>query len=486
MPKKTNSNLGKNIAYMTVYHIFNALSPLIVTPYLSRVLGATEIGKYSYAYSLAYYFVLVANLGITTHGSRRIAEAKHNEIEYEKRLSNIFWLHILNAIVVTFIYIMSVFAGMNKSNSALSYIMIFYVLSSVFDLKWLFYGLENFRITVLRSIIIKIVYIFLIFAFVKTRNDIKIYTFIMAFVAYFVGEVSLFVMLPRFGKIHKPDFLSIKKEFLPLFLLFIPSVANLLLRHFDKLMLGWMSTYDQLGMYENTDKVFLVLVTLITAVGDVMMPRISHLLAFDKASKADELLKNALRVSLLISCAFAFGIMGISKEFVPLFFGNEFLGCIELLIWIAPTIIMLTFSTLIRKQYLIPRYLEKVFMTATISSLVINIIANAVFIPYYGALGAVFGTIIAELSVIVIQFVMIHKRFDYKPFLIDLVKYCIIGLVMFAGVRLISNIYVHSLLKVIIEIAVGALIYIVLTFAVMKISHDDLLDVIRSRVHVIK
>ena len=481
MLRYQNNNLGKNIAYMIFYHIFTALSPLIVTPYISRVLGATEIGKYSYAYTLAYYFVLLANLGITTHGSRRIAEVKDDEKAFSQRFSDLFWLHIINALIVSFVYICAVIFGMNSKNAELSFIMTFYVLSSVVDVKWLFYGLENFKVTVLRSIIIKVFYIILIFVFVNTRNDINIYTFIMAFVAYFLAEASLFILLPRYGRIHKPNFSSIKREILPLLLLFIPSVANLLLRHFDKLMLGWMSSYDQLGMYENTDKVFLVMVTLITAVGDVMMPRISNLLASEDTSKADKLFNNALRASIVVSCALAFGIMSIAKEFVPLFFGNGFLGCIQLLTWIAPTIIMLTFSTLIRKQYLIPRYLERVFLTATISSLIINIIANAIFIPAYGALGAVYGTIIAEMSVIVIQFCMIHKQLDYKPFFIDLFKYSMIGLIMFFGVRLVSHIHLGQIIQVLVEIIVGAVIYTTLSYALLKASNDDLLKVVKSK-----
>ena len=482
MTRQKKNSLGKNIVYMTIYHVFNAISPLIVTPYISRVLGRAEIGKYSYAYSLAYYFVLVANLGITTHGSRRIAEVKDEKELYDQRFSDLFWLHTFNALIVTIIYILAVISGMNKANSALSYIMIFYVLSSVVDVKWLFYGLENFKVTVIRSIVIKLIYIALIYIFVKTRNDIRIYTFIMAFVAYFLSEASLFIMLPRYGKIRKPNFVSMSKEILPLFILFIPSVANLVLRHFDKVMLGWMSTYDQLGLYENTDKVFLVLVTLITAVGDVMMPRISNLLASEDLTKADKLFTNALRVSILVSCALSFGIASISKEFVPVFFGDEFLGCIQLLIAISPTIIMLTFSTLIRKQYLIPRYLEKIYLTATISSLVINIIANSFFIPKYGAMGAVYGTLIAELSVVLIQFIMIHKKLDYKPFILDLLKFSTIGLIMLLCVRLVSHIPLKPIFLIIVEILIGAIVYLGLSFGIMKLTKDTLLDVIKNKI----
>ena len=245
-------------------------------------------------------------------------------------------------------------------------------------------------------------------------------------------------------------------------------------------------------MRKYTDKVFLVLVTLITAVGDVMMPRMSNILASDNEEKAQKLFYSGLRISIIVSCALAFGLMGIAGDFVPLFFGEEFMGCIQLLTWIAPTIIMLTFSALIRKQYLIPRYLEKVYLTATISSLFINIGANALFIPRFGAMGAVYGTIIAEFSVILIQFIMIHKMLDYKPLILDLVKYGIVGLVMLLFVKLVPylnnllNLNLKEIFLVLIEILIGGIVYALLTFILLKITKDDLLVLLKDKVKKIK
>ena len=476
-----SGSLGKNIAYMTVYHLFTAISPLIVTPYISRVLGASGIGRYSYAYSLAYYFVVVANLGITVHGSRRIAEARQDSERLNDQFSDLFWLHTFNSIIVTAAYIIAVIMGMNRADQALSVIMIFYVLSAVVDVKWVFYGLEKFKITVTRSIIIRTCYIILIFAFVKNKGDVGIYTFIMAFVAFFAAEASLLLLLPRYVKLKKPVLSSIRKEIKPVFILFIPSVANLLLRHFDKIMIGQMSTFEQLGYYENTDKIFMVLVTLITAVGDVLLPRISNLRATEETVKADRLFHNSLRIAIIVSAAFAFGLMSISKELVPVFFGKGFEGCVELLIWIAPSIIMLAFSASIRKQYLIPRYLERVYLTATISSLVINILANAVFIPRFDALGAVYGTLIAEMSVVTIQFLMIHKQLDYRPFAKDLIVSSMIGLMMLFIIRMISGLQINRLVLLIVEILTGAVIYTGVYAAYMKVTKDELMPMMVER-----
>ncbi len=480
MSGQNNVKVGRNIIYQMIYQIVTVLSPLIVTPYLSRTLGPSGIGKYSYAYSIAYYFVLFAGLGITSHGSRKIAEAKNNEEELNRTFSNLFWIHLFISLAVTIIYFIAVCAGMNKENSTLSFIMTFYVLSAAVDVKWFFYGIENFKITVLRSIIIRVLYIVLIFIFVNSKADTWRYTFIMAFVAFFLAEGSLFILLPKYVKLLRPNFKGMIKEIAPLFILFIPSVANLLLRHFDKIMLGMMSTYEQLGMYENTDKVFTILSTTITAASDVILPRISNLLASKNEEKAEHIFNLALRISIIVSCAFAFGLMAIAKEFVPVFFGNEFLGCISLLSWIAPTIIMTAFSVTIRKQYLIPRYKEKVYTIATCTGLAVNIVANYFMIPNYGAMGAVYGTLIAEFVVIICQFLMIHKEMNYLPYVKDLLVFISIGIIMLVVVRLVSNFPINIYGLLLVEISAGALIYLILTLIYLAKTNDEIFIYIKT------
>lgn len=485
MNSDKSSRLGKNIIYQLIYQGVTVLSPLIVTPYISRTLGAEGIGKYSYAYSIAYYFVLIAGLGISTHGTRQIACSKNNKDTLENTFSNLFWLHITTSVITTIVYLVMIVCGLNNENADLSLIMTFYLLSAVVDVKWCFQGLELFKLTVLRSVIIKIIYIISIFLFVNGRDDTAIYTFIMAFVSFFLSELSLFVLIPKHVKLRKPYIGGIIGEIRPLFLLFIPSVGNLLLRHFDKIMLGTLSTYEQLGFYENSDKVFTILSTVITAVGDVILPRISNLLASNDNRQANRIFTYSLRIGIITSCAFTFGIISIAKEFVPIFFGNEFYECIEIIQWIAPSIIMVAFSASIRKQYLIPRYKNKVYIIATFSGLVCNIILNSIFIPPMGAMGAVYATLVAELLIIIIHFMMIHKELDYLPFFKDLIVFALIGFVMFAFVRVSSLIPVFGIWGLFIEIVVGFICFSALSCIYLKLKKDDLLihaiDIIKRR-----
>lgn len=470
----SKNNLGKNLLYQLFYQTVILLSPLIVTPYLSRVLGPTELGRYSYVFSVAFYFVLIGTMGITEYGSRQIAAVKDDEQSLNETFSNLFWLHVISATAAAAIYFICV-GTIFTSDKPLAYIMGLYVMSTVFDVKWLFYGLENFKITVMRNVIIKVISIVGIFAFVRTRNDVAVYTGIMAGVMYFASEVSLFFLFPRYVKLVKPNWKAILKEISPLLIMFIPTAGVLICRHIDKVMLGMMSTLDQVGLYENTDKVYMMLVAVITTVSDVMLPRMTNLFINGKKEAADKLLSHSLSVCIMTACAFMFGISAISPEFVPLFFGKEFLGCIQLLIYISPTILMLAWTVTVRKQYLIPCFRNNVFIISMTIGAIVNIIANAILIPALGALGAVYGTLIAEFVIVVLQVAMTFKELNYGYFFKQTVIFSFIGAIMFLAVRGVSSLHIaNSVLSIAIEIITGALVYSTLAVLYLALSKNDL------------
>lgn len=472
--------LGRNILYQLIYQIIVIVSPLIVTPYLSRVLGPTELGKYSYAYSIAYYFVLIATLGITSHGSRQIAAVKDSPESLNQIFSNLFWLHMINSTVVTLVYLILAF-GVISVNKTLSIIMALYVASTIFDMKWLFYGLENFQITVVRNVIIKISSILLIFIFVRTREDVEIYSLIMAGISFFLAELSLFLLFPKYVKLQRPQWKAIRAEIFPLMVMFVPTAAALICRHIDKVMLGMLSTLDQVGIYENTDKVYLMLVTVITTVGDVMLPRMTAMFAKGNQREADILFSYSLRICIITACAFMFGISAIAEEFVPVFFGVEFFECAKLLQFISPTILMLAWSATVRKQYLVPRYKNRVFVVSMITGTAVNIIANSVLIPLYDAFGAVYGTLMAEFVIVLLQVLMTKRDIDYLGYFKETIVFCFFGSIMFGTVRLVATLFSGSLIvQLLIEIVVGIVVYCTLTLTYFSLVKDEMYMIIKK------
>ena len=167
----TGNELKKNLAYNVAYQVLAIVLPLVTAPYVSRVLGAEGLGTYSYTYSIAYYFGLVGMLGVTNHGSRSIALVKGDKEKVSQAFSNIYAVQLAStflALVVYLLFILTLFNGVKL----IAVIDALFVLSYLLDINWLFFGIEQFKITVTRNTIIKVVTAVCIFLFVKTRTDL--------------------------------------------------------------------------------------------------------------------------------------------------------------------------------------------------------------------------------------------------------------------------------------------------------------------------
>ena len=163
-------------------------------------------------------------------------------------------------------------------------------------------------------------------------------------------------------------------------------------------MIEWMTTTTEVGYYENTEKIVAIANNAAGAVGAVMLPRVSNLRASGNDDKVLSYIGKSMKYIMLIAVALAFGIAGVSKSFSIVYYGKEFEKCGTLLMVISPAIIFYAASNILRNQYLLPKDMDQVFVTATVAASVLNFVLNSIFIPMYGALGAVIGTVGAQFG----------------------------------------------------------------------------------------
>ena len=269
--KIQGDSVKKNLSFQFIYQVLILVLPLVLAPYLTRTLGDTALGVYSYSYSIGQIFVVLANLGISKYGQRIIAEKKGNVIELRKVYWSLFTVH---AVVSAFVFAAyMVFAFACGGNDRVVFLLQgFYVLSAFFDITWFYYGIEKFNGVVIRNTIVKAAEFVLIFLFVKSPDDLWKYTLIMA-LSILLGMV---VLLPPTFKYVKPirfSFADCKMHVSPLMVLFIASVATLLFTFFDKTLLGIFSTKENVAYYEYSNKIVLVPRTIATVISTVMYSR---------------------------------------------------------------------------------------------------------------------------------------------------------------------------------------------------------------------
>ncbi|MCI8362664.1 MAG: flippase [Clostridia bacterium] len=459
-------SITKNYIYNLIYQILIIILPLITTPYISRVLGAENIGIYSYTISIVTYFILFGSLGIAMYGQREIAYLQDNKQKYSKT----FWEILILRFITMFIS-MAIFYLIFTRNGEYSVyykILLLEMIANCLDISWLFQGLEEFKKVVIRNIIIKIISIVLIFIFIKNSNDLIIY-FIIYVLSTLFGNITLWTYLHKFlAKIEFKE-LNIIKHLKPTISLFIPQIAVQIYTVLDKVMIGAIITdKSEVGYYEQSQKVIKMLLTVVTSLGTVMVPRMANTFINGDTRKIQEYMKRAFNFVFFIAFPMVFGIIAVSNNFVPLFFGQGYEKVSILMCVISPIVLAIGLSNVIGTQYLLPTKRQKEYTISVIVGAIVNFGINIVLIKRCGALGASVGTVIAEISVTILQFVFVKKDFKLLEILKLSIKYIIASLIMFAICIIIENFIKNNLYCIIAQVIVG-----IGTYGIMLLLQKD-------------
>ena len=451
------SSIKKNFLYNATYQLLLIILPLITTPYIARVLGADGIGIYTYSYTVANYFMLLAMLGVKNYGNRSVAAVREDRRILSRTFWEIYGLQFWCSAIALAAYFAFVFL-FEAEHRVIALIQGIYVFSGMIDISWLFFGLEQFRITVVRNIAIRLGALALVFLLVKSADHLWVYTLIMTG-SLLISQGYLWLYIRRFVDWQRPKWADLWKHLRPELVLFIPVIAVSLYKMMDKIMLKLLSDFTQVGYYESVDKIINIPTGIITALGVVMLPRMANLAAKAQTEKSRQYIANSLLFAMFLASGMTFGLAGISENLIPLFLGDGYLPCISLLQAIAPTILFVAWANVIRTQYLIPNHMDRSYIISVSLGAAVNLILNALLIPHMNAMGAVIGTICAEAAVCVCQTVMVRKALEIRRYLHSTLPFLLLGGIMYLLILWLDCLPFGSALTLAVQILVGGAVY---------------------------
>lgn len=454
-----------NYIYNSIYQILTIFVPLLTTPYLARVIGADGLGKYAYSYSVAYVFFIFIKLGLNNYGNREIALCRDNRNERNRVFSDIYTLQALTAFMITGIYFLySIYA----EDKLYAFIMAFYVISAGLDISWFYYGLEEFKVTSIRDIIVKIITLVCVFAFIKGPEDAWKYALIRSG-GLFISQACLWINIKSKVVFIRPSLDGIEKHLLPNLFLFIPTIAMSVYKYMDKIMLGAMTNDVEVGLYHGCENIIAVPLALVTSLGTVMMPMMVKVYKDSEKEKATDIIDKSIGFAVFITSFIGCGIMAVAKEFVPFFYGDGFEKCVILYYIILPSCIFVAFANVIRTQYLIPNSWDKVFILSLVSGAIFNVIINYLLIPKFESYGAAIGTLFAEIVVCVIQTFAVRNKLPIGRYIIRMIKYVLIGAIIFVLIKDVTIVVVgNAFLDMCIKLSIYSCAFLLSTLT-MKI-----------------
>ena len=456
----------KNYLYNLSYQILTIILPIITVPYVTRIFTSEDLGNYGFYNSIVSYFSLFAMLGIGIYGTKQIAAARN----VSSTFWNIYAIQLTASILALFVYVITL-VSIPKMSGMVPIILGIVLLTKMIDISWLFTGKEDFKKITLRNTMVKVAGVISIFTFIKSSEDLYLYIFLIV-IFDFLGQFVMWIPAKKFIKRPSFDTKIIKKNLHPIVLLFLPQVAISLYVVLDRTLLGLLGSYSDVGIYEQGQKLTSILLTVVSSLGAVMLPRVANLLSERKEKEAQNMVRFSFILYNLIIFPMIFGLIAINEIFVKLFLGQNFQDVKYVLYIIVFNIMFIGWTNILGYQVLVVRNKNKEFMLSTTIPAIVSVAVNIAVIPFFGYIGASITSVVVEFLVFAIQWYysrnIINKNLLFNK---DLAKIICSSLVMFGVVMTCKMILgLDGIIGLIIYLAVGGISYLGMLFLLKTVN----------------
>ena len=460
----------KNYLYNLSYQILTIILPIITVPYVTRIFTSEDLGSYGFYNSIVSYFSLFAMLGIGIYGTKQIAAARN----VSSTFWNIYVIQVAASILTLLVYIIVIYS-IPQMSGIIPLILGITLFSKMIDISWLFTGKEDFKKITLRNTMVKVAGVISIFTFIKSSEDLYLYIFLIV-IFDFLGQFVMWIPAKKFIKRPSFDTKIIKKNLHPIVLLFLPQVAISLYVVLDRTLLGLLGSYSDVGIYEQGQKLTSILLTVVSSLGAVMLPRVANLLSERKEKEAQNMVRFSFILYNLIIFPMIFGLIAINEIFVKLFLGQNFQDVKYVLYIIVFNIMFIGWTNILGYQVLVVRNKNKEFMLSTTIPAIVSVAVNITVIPFFGYIGASITSVVVEFLVFAIQWYysrnIINKNLLFNK---DLAKIICSSLVMFGVVMTCKMILgLDGIIGLIIYLAVGGISYLGMLFLLRTVNIKEM------------
>lgn len=463
----------KNYIYNIVYQALLIITPIITTPYISRVLGVEGIGTNSSTVAVAQMFYILGTLGMVNYGSRAIAYVRDSKEKLTKTFWNIWSVQLLCSTISIIVYC-TIFIGLDVlGQREIFMLQIPVVFSAAVDIAWLYMGVEDFKKTVTRNIIIKTLSIIFIFMFVKNSSDLDRYIIINS-ASMFLGGITMWAFIKQYVGKFKIKYFNISKHLRGALLMLIPQLAIQVYTGMDRTLISSISTIAEAGYYDQSQKLARIALTIVTSLSLVLMPRIANMYANKDTEKIEIYLKKSLQFTVATSCLIASGLSALSFHFVPIFFGEEFKVIIPYVILTSLITIFIPLGGVFANQFALPTGKNKEYISPLVLAAILNVSLNCILVPKLGAIGGVISIVLTEFITMLVRIVLVKKYLKLSFILQGIWVYFVGLIVSCMFTMIISKFLVGSIVSVIIEGLVCSIAYLIIIFIFKNPIQEEL------------
>lgn len=406
-------SIKKNFFYSSILTVSNYIFPFITYPYVSRVLGVSNIGVCNFVDSIINYFILFSMMGIGVMGIREIAEVKNDPVKLNQVFSSLFVLNSLTtAIALVAVVIAVFFIPQLYEYKQLMLIGILKLISNFFLIDWFYKGLEDFKYVTKVTIITKFLYVVSIFMFVRTSDDYTVY-YLLSALMITVNALLNCIYGSRIVHIRLHD-VSLKKYLRPFFILGIYLLLTSMYTSFNVAYLGFVSTSTEVGYYTTATKLYTIIIALYTAFTGVMMPRMSSLLSENKITEFKLLINKSIGILFSITIPAVILCCIFSPEIIQIISGKGYEGAIVPARIVMPLLFIIGYEQVLVIQILMPLKQDKPIFINSMIGAGVGIILNLLLVSKFASVGSSVVWLASELCILVMAQYFVYRQLRMK------------------------------------------------------------------------
>lgn len=277
----SNKKLVENFSFTALLQSYQLIISFIIYPYLIRVLGTETYGLIAFAQTIIFYFVIIINFGFRTIITAEIAVSSSNNSLMSKIASATYGAKlVLTLLSFIILLILMVFIEEISSYSTLYFLSFLLIIGELLLPNWFFQGIEKMKVLTYINIIVKTLFLILIFLFVKDKEDYLFVPFFLGLGSILSGLAGTFMMYNtkiNGGFLHFifPKLVHIFWAIKRSYSYFLANLAATIKGKSSNIFIGAFLSYESVAIYDICFKIVNIILNVYSVFGTVLFPRVA-------------------------------------------------------------------------------------------------------------------------------------------------------------------------------------------------------------------
>lgn len=396
----SNRIFVRNVFSLSLLQGVNLLLPLLVLPFLVRVLGVESYGLYVFSGVVVGYFGLICDYGFNLSGTRDVSKARHDKALLSELVTKIYTIKLLLFLMCTVGFgIVALMVPGVKENALLYWCAYGIVVGQALFPTWFFQGVEDFKSIVILNFLSKLFFTLMIFVVVRDSTEAYLAALLNSIGAFLSAVLAIFIMVAKYKvgyvKSSKSSIYAYAKNS---FYIFLAQVKISLFSTTNIFILGLVCGPKSVGYFSVAERSMRALAQLQSPILTALFPRLSLGLVEQKEHSI-RLIKKLVWYG---SCAYlliAVILFLFAEAFVVFVFGSEYIESVSAfrIVLLCPLLIYL--NNIFGTQILLNVGKDKLYMLVLFTAGIFNLFASYLMTLKFDFIGTAWSLLLSELIV---------------------------------------------------------------------------------------